>query len=178
MNRKIITSPNRCEGAAGTRDDHQLAACMRRVEPIRDYQSIAEVVELLDEGGRSGTPVVDERFRCVGILTRTDIGHYLQMLRRFERRDETVIDEMFETDEFGQRRALNRGFHQVRRHMTSPAVVVPADATRSEACRLFSRHPHIHHLVVVDDDRRPRGILERRDVQCDHGNLPRGEAGP
>ena len=48
--------------------------------------------------------------------------------------------------------------------MTAPVVTIPNHESCRRARELFAGHPDIHHLVVVDGESRPVGILEPGDL--------------
>ena len=146
---------------------------MHQVCPVHDFDPSGQAVSEMQRAGESAAPVVDELGRCLGILTTTDIDKYHELKQRFENHDETVLDEMFEIDEFGQRRPSNHDFDQVKRHMTSPVITISSDETCQTASELFSNNPTIHHLVVVDESERAVGVIEPKDLaNCD--GLPTG----
>lgn len=151
---------------------HFITDVMRHVRPIRGYQPMERVIGELDQAKQTGAPVVDEMGCCIGILTKSDIDKYLDLQQRYEARDETVIDEIFETDEFGQRRTGNCDFDQVHRHMTSPAVTIPNHETCQKAQLLFEHNSDIHHLVVIDEVEHPIGILTTGDLKECEGVTP------
>lgn len=138
---------------------HFVTDVMYHVSPIRSFQPMEKVIGELDQARQTAAPVVDDMGCCIGILTKSDIDNYRELQKRYEERDETVIDEIFETDEFGQRRAGNCNFDQVHRHMTSPAVTITNIQTCQKAQLLFDHNSDIHHLVVVDESDHPIGIL-------------------
>jgi nucleotide-binding universal stress UspA family protein/CBS domain-containing protein len=151
---------------------HFITDVMHHVSPIRGFQQMETVIAELDQAKQTGAPVVDDLGCCIGILTKSDIDKYRELQKRYEERDETVIDEIFETDGFGQRRAGNRDFDQVHRHMTSPAVTIANTATCQKAQLLFDHNSDIHHLVVVDDSEHPIGILTTTDLKECEGVSP------
>lgn len=135
---------------------------MQHVQPIQAENEMRDVLIELEAAGATGAPVVAHDGKCTGILTMSDIDKYRELKQRYQARDPSVLheDKMFEVDEFGQRRPVNRSFDQVTRHMTSPVITIAATETCEAAARQFAEHPNIHHLVVVDDEQRPLGILE------------------
>ncbi len=137
---------------------------MHPASPVHDFDSLEQVVSELQNAGDTAAPVVDEFGVCIGILTKTDIEKYHELKQRFENHDETVLDEMFEIDEFGQRRPTNYDFDQVKRHMTSPVITICSNETCQTANELFLGNPSIHHLVVVDESDRAVGIVEPKDL--------------
>ncbi len=154
---------------------HFVSELMHHVTPIHGYQKMDDVIKELEKANESGAPVVDEMGRCLGILTESDIKKYRDIQERYENRDESVVDEIFETDEFGQRRAGNCDFELVSRHMTAPVVTISHSRSCKKAQELFDSNKEIHHLVVVDETERPLGILVARDLlNCE---IPSPEAG-
>jgi len=143
---------------------HFVSELMHHVTPIHGYEKMDVVIAELEKAKQTAAPVVDEMGNCLGILTVSDINKYRDLQQRYEKRDASVVDEIFEVDEFGQRRAGASTFDQVHRHMTSPVVTI----TNSQSCRkaqeLFDSNKDIHHLVVVDETQRPIGIVVSGDL--------------
>ena len=143
---------------------HFVTDVMHQVQPIQGFENMEDVIAELNRAKETAAPVVNEMGACTGILTTSDIAKYRELQARFERRDETVIDEIFETDEFGQRRAGNTDFHQVHRHMTSPVIMISNKESCQKASEMFEQHKEIHHLVVVDEREHPVGVLVIGDL--------------
>jgi CBS domain-containing protein len=152
--------------AAESSRQHQeyVTDVMHHVRPIRGFDELPKVIGELDRAKETGAPVVDDLGNCVGILTKTDIQKYRDLKTRFENQDPTVIDMVFETDKYGQRRAGNFDFDQVHRHMTAPVVTISNAESCQKARELFDQNPDIHHLVVVNESNCPVGILQTEDV--------------
>ncbi len=142
-----------------------VTSAMQHTQPIHDYQLMDDVIAELKSAGCSAAPVVDGEGNCIGILTETDVQEYRNLKRRLAERDESVLDQVYETDEFGMRRASSDEFHHVKRHMKSPVVCVPADATCNQASETFDRYSQIHHLVVLGPDQKPQGIVEPNQLR-------------
>lgn len=148
---------------------------MQSVRPIEGFEKMDDVLVELEKAGETAAPVVNLGGECIGILTKTDIERFQQLRQRYEERDPSVVDEIFEVDKFGHRRVSKRDFDQVKRHMTCPVVTISNTADVQAAKELFTAHPKIHHLVVVDDKNRPIGILDSKTVSPDsHSDLQRG----
>jgi nucleotide-binding universal stress UspA family protein len=137
---------------------------MHKVHYIQEFEQLDSVLSDLVKSGNSGAAVVNATGTCVGVLTKTDINKYHHLKKRFEAKDESVIAEMFEVDQFGQRRPLNESFDQVERHMNANVISVPDDATVEKAIEMFDANPKIHHLVVLDHRDRPIGMIDSLDV--------------
>ncbi len=137
---------------------------MNHAPPVHEFDEMPEVISELKAARSSAAPVIDEMGKCIGILTDTDIQNYFDLCRRFDERDESVLDEVYETDEFGMRRTDLKPFHQVKRHMTSPVVTISNDVRYVGAEEIFESNPGIHHLVVVDEKGKPLGIVRPEQV--------------
>lgn len=140
---------------------------MHQVAPVHAEDSIAEVLAQLKKAGESGAPVVDLNKQCIGILTSSDIEAYHELQRRYDAGDETVVKEMFRTDDYGQYRCENADFDTVSRHMTQEVVSVRNDDRIAKAKELFAANDSIHHLVVLDSDDRPVGIIDAENIPKD-----------
>lgn len=142
----------------------RIAELLHPVAPIKAYERMSPVLESLTRARETAAPVVDELGKCIGILTTTDISSFLALKRRFEERDQTVLDEVLDTDEFGQLRTTGPCFDEVKRHMTADVVSVGVDESQQRVLELFANNPDIHHLVVLDQNDRPVGIIDKVDV--------------
>lgn len=145
-------------------EKHFVTERMHHVSPIQGFAKMENVIAELALAKETGAPVINEMGCCVGILTESDIKKYRDVQQRFANRDESVVDDVFEVDEFGQRRAGSFDFDQVHRHMTSPVVTVSNLDLSKKAVELFATNRKIHHLVVVDERNCPVGILTSRDL--------------
>jgi nucleotide-binding universal stress UspA family protein/CBS domain-containing protein len=146
-----------------------VTALMHHVDPIHRFDKMENVIAALDRAKETAAPVINDMGGCIGILTKSDIDKFRDLLERFKKRDPSVVSEMFEVDEFGQRRPGNDDFDQVHRHMTSPVVTIANSETCQKAIELFEANQDIHHLLVVDDLQHPIGILELQDLkECEN----------
>lgn len=143
---------------------------MRQVSPIQEDDNIDQVLADLDKANETGAPVTNELGECIGILTKTDIDKYRGLKERYDQKDLSVVGEMFETDEFGLRRPVNIEFDTVKRHMSSPVIMISNTETTEKACDVFAADQTIHHLVVVDDEQRALGIVEPSDCHSVKAN--------
>ena len=136
-----------------------VTAAMSHVVPIHDYDLMLDAIKALTIARATAAPVVDSLGNSIGILTETDIQRYLQLNQRLIDHDESVLDEVFEFDEFGLRSANQTKFYQVTNHMSSPAVTVSSDATCLATEQLFAKNPELHHLIIVDGNNKPIGVV-------------------
>ena len=132
---------------------------MQVVPCIKSFENMTDVIDKLRSERATAAPVVDETGHCVGILTDSDVEKYESLRERVRNGDYTALDAVFDTDEFGLRRIHMQSFDLVARHMTCPAITVEAKCSVCAARRTLGQHP-IHHLVVVDGDGRPLGMID------------------
>ena len=83
----------------------------------------------------SGVPVVDEDGHLVGIITNRDL--------RFETRFDIPVSEVM---------------------TQQPLVTVPVGTTLEQAKAVLQKH-RIEKLLVVDDDKRIKGLITVKDIQ-------------
>ena len=144
---------------------------LHAVEPDDDVDS---VVRLLHQHDLPGVPVVDDRGRCVGIVTESDLvltdeqgdlhlPHYIELfggavflppqLHRFEERLRKAVAS------------------RVGDMMTTDPVTITAGASVEHAAHLIATRRH-NRLPVVEDGRLV-GVVTRIDVlDALHGELP------
>ncbi len=137
-----------------------ITSAMSHSLPIHEFDEMPEVIEELKSAHCSAAPVIDGLGKCIGILTNSDIEKYHELAKRFEARDMSVLDEVFDTGKYGMRILDRNAFHRVKKHMTSPVVTIFNNATCHEAKELLAANPKIHHLVVLDENNSPIGIVE------------------
>ena len=160
----IVVAEGEPDSRIDKEDQTFIFTAMRQVAPVHAFDDIESVLNDLSKANETAAPVVDGSGTCIGILTTTDIEKYHSLKRRFEDHDETVIDEMFEVDKYGQRRPSNLDFDRTERHMTKDVISINTDETIQKATELFESNPEIHHLVVLDDAEHAVGIVNVLDL--------------
>ena len=107
------------------------------VDPVtmRPWQSIAEALQVMEKYKISGVPVTDANGKLVGILTNRDL--------RFETRFDLPIAERMTKDSL---------------------ITVPVGTTLEQAKAVLQKH-RIEKLLVVDDDKRIKGLITVKDIQ-------------
>lgn len=136
-----------------------VTSAMSHIVPVHDYDQMSDVISALNAARATAAPVINRLGTCIGILTEADIQRYLELNQRLANHDESVLDEIFEIDEFGLRRGNQTKFYQVTKHMSSPVVTVPSDTTCYATEQLFAKDPDVQHLVVVDGSNKPIGVV-------------------
>ena len=132
--------------------------------PIHDFDEMEKVISEFKAANCTAAPVVDGLGKCIGILTATDISHYRNVAQRLKSKDQSVLDEVYDTSKYGLRILDRNAFHRVKKHMTSPVVTIENDATCSDAEAKFAENVGIHHLIVVDENNKPIGIVEQQQL--------------
>jgi nucleotide-binding universal stress UspA family protein/CBS domain-containing protein len=145
-------------------NDHVVSEIMHRVDPIRGSGDIDDARAILNDSAATALPVVDDCGKCIGVLTETNLENYRDLKARYDAKDESVIDQIFEIDEFGQRRTNNTNFHTVKRHMTKDVVSLHGTDAIEEATALFDSRPKLHQLVILDENGHPIGIVDCQRV--------------
>ncbi len=137
---------------------------MHQVPPVHTFETMDSVLKGLSKARETAAPVVNGSGECIGILTTTDIEKFKSLQQRFDEKDESVVDEIFEVDQFGLRRTKNYNFDQVERHMTKEVVGLQDTDSVQTAIDLFEANPDIHHLVVLNEDNCALGVVDAADV--------------
>ena len=102
---------------------------------IRPDRPVREALQVMERFHISGVPVVDEDGHLVGIITNRDL--------RFETRFEIPVSDVM---------------------TKQPLVTVPVGTTLEQAKAVLQKH-RIEKLLVVDDDKRIKGLITVKDIQ-------------
>lgn len=102
---------------------------------IRPDRPVREALSVMERFHISGVPVVDEDGHLVGIITNRDL--------RFETRFEIPVSEVM---------------------TPQPLVTVPVGTTLEQAKIVLQKH-RIEKLLVVDNDKRIKGLITVKDIQ-------------
>ncbi len=107
------------------------------VDPVTIDQSrpVREALRVMGRYHISGVPVVDESGHLVGIITNRDL--------RFETRFDMPVSEVM---------------------TAQPLVTVPIGTTLEQAKTVLQKH-RIEKLLVVDGDKRLKGLITVKDIQ-------------
>lgn len=159
-----MESEQRTDDEQRAESDFFITDIMHVVPPAHAFETMESVLKGLNKSRETAAPVVNESGNCIGILTTSDIEHFQSLQKRIDQKDATVVEEAFEVDKYGQRRCDNYNFDQVERHMTKDVISIQDTDTIQHAIELFEANPDIHHLVVLDEDEHPVGIVDATNV--------------
>jgi CBS domain-containing protein len=143
----------------------------RNVATVAPQDTIASALELFEEEGISGAPVVDSLGEIVGVITMTDIARpdHLDGSRIAAQRgtfemvepdgDEGADEVFFRKNDYSAE-ALGR--ERVCDWMTSDVISVPPDSTLEHVCNVMVANKI--HRVFIAEDRKLIGIVTSFDV--------------
>ncbi len=131
----------------------------RDVVVIPQHISLRTAAHLLANAHVTGAPVIDERGVCIGVLSSTDFIHWAEKEHHplIHSRGECVCSEwqVVEVEDLPA--------DEVADCMTRDLVTVTPSTPITELARMML-DAHIHRVVVVNNDRRPVGIVSSTDV--------------
>ncbi|HET7787831.1 MAG TPA: CBS domain-containing protein [Myxococcales bacterium] len=142
--------------ASETAADTPVSRIMSRdVITVHAGTSLESVIELMLARGLSRMPVVDERHRPVGIISKTDVVE--------ESHDRDDLEELPRRGEEGRGFHLHREGATVDEVMTPTVLSVPDTATVEQVAELMVSR-HVHGLPVVDSRGELAGFVSTMDV--------------
>lgn len=123
--------------------------------------TIHEALMLMGENRVSTLPVVDQRNRCVGILSTVDL---VDMTRETEEdvRELNYVD-LISKRFLIEKLANSLGTESVQTFMSESVMTIGLEALIVEAAQKMLRN-RVHHLPVVDNDDRLLGIISTMDI--------------
>lgn len=110
---------------------------MHHVAAIHAEDYLESVVAELRAAKATAAPVVNHTGQCIGILTVSDIARF----------------------ESGSGNGVT-----VERYHSSPVITINSNQTCRYAIELLKQNPKIHHLVVVNEQKQPLGVLSSHDL--------------
>lgn len=121
--------------------------------------SLQGAARLLSRSHVTGAPVVDSSGRCIGVLSSTDILHWVENPKpKNEPKAAECVCRSWQI--FGNEAAPS---DCVRAHMTGNPVTVTGNAAVGELA-LMMIDAHIHRVIVVDAMGCPIGIVSSTDI--------------
>jgi len=139
---------------------------------VREGMKLAEVVEVLEENGISGAPVVDAGGRLVGIVSEFDLIRHSQTLRVKPAKGAfgwispyTSIEELARYTQ-GLCTVADTPVEAV---MTRKVITVAADDSLEKVAELMARH-RINRVPVLDGEKLV-GIISRGELVWAMANL-------
>ena len=137
----------------------------RDVITVPTGMSLRGAGQLLSRARVTGAPVVDEEQRCVGVLSTSDFLKLAGGQPHDQSENSCVCSEwqVMELERMPE--------HSVEQYMTRDPVTVHCDMLLPELARTML-DAHIHRVIVVDDERRPVGIVSTIDILAALASAP------
>ena len=131
----------------------------REVVVIPREMSLRSAAHRLAQARISGAPVVDAAGRLVGVLSATD---FVRCVEKGKTTDQPAWDPCYCSD-WAMPEIDKIPTDAVAGFMTAdPVTVPPATGIGALAERMIDAH--IHRLIVVNEERRPVGIVSTTDI--------------
>ena len=130
----------------------------RQVITISREMPLRKAAAILSKAQISGVPVVDDRGRCLGVLSTTDF-------LRSPHPDSPLPVEGEKGGGIATEGDEGNGLREesVAKYMTADTVTVsPSTPIRKIARQMLDAH--IHRVIVVDKEDRPIGIVSTTDI--------------
>lgn len=130
---------------------------------IETGSTLREVAQLLDEHEISGLPVVDDQYRLVGVVSRTDLLRRLLEGPNEARHDEEWLD-LLTADSASKLDVDGARLGLVDDVMSEEPVTAYKDERLATVARRMADEK-VHRIVVIDEtSRRPIGIVTTLDL--------------
>lgn len=143
-----------------TRVEEIMNSVLFTVEP---NDKIAAVAKMFENRDVNAAPVVNDEGVCIGIITSHDLVEYESSRSELERHLKRGLG--FEMAHYGDGRPplLRVPVDEVGVQMTSQLMTVEPHEPLSVAAKLMCQK-HIHHIVILDSEKHPVGILSSLDI--------------
>ena len=144
-----------------TRVDEAMSTVLFTVGPKEKITAVATMFEKHDV---NAAPVVNDQNVCIGIITSHDLVEYEST--RIKLMDHLDRGMGFDLGHYGDGQSypkLRVPIDEVGIQMTTKVASVESHNTLSMAARKMCEN-HIHHLIILDDERHPVGILSSLDI--------------
>jgi CBS-domain-containing membrane protein len=148
----------------------------RNVLVISQHTSLKAAAHLLAQADVSGAPVVDGEGRCVGVLSANDLVKWVDGKPATNHCSSDAPSAFCDWQIEG---LDNLPEGEASRYMTSNVVATGPETSVGEMAG-WMRDAHIHRIVIVDERRRPIGLVSTMDVtaavarmdrRCEDDNL-------
>ena len=144
-----------------TRVEELMNSVIVAVHPKDQMEYVAKMLEKYDV---NAAPVVDDSGVCVGIITSHDLVTY--EAKRIDVQNELKSGSYFDSAHYGEgmsTRLPGHHFGEVAFHMSTNVTTAEVDFPLSRVARIMCQK-HFHHVLVLDGERHPVGILSSLDI--------------
>jgi CBS domain-containing protein len=131
---------------------------------VTPTQTMDTVARMFSDCKIGSVPVVDEIGRLIGIITNNDLARFQSQLNEANSHiDHGMSFELARRESDGSLEMVPHPFDEVQRHMTAAVQTIDPLSTLRLATRIMCQQ-HIHHLVVINREGQPIGILSSLDI--------------
>lgn len=131
---------------------------------VDEMDKMEEVATLFKEKDINAAPVLDKSSKCVGIVTSHDLAEYESIRKVMQ--NELVHGKTYNMAHYGagaEFRLPGQYFDEVGFHMTKVLETAnPQDPLSRVAKQMCAKH--IHHVLVLDENKKLLGLLSSLDV--------------
>lgn len=128
---------------------------------VEPWMTMIQLARMLSEYEISGAPVVDNQGCVIGMVSKTDLIQ--RCLDGLEGTPPGFLFEMLAATGSASREMTAASEVRVEDFMSSDLVAVSPDTALTRIAALMSEN-RIHRVVVVDEKRKPIGIITSLDV--------------
>jgi len=136
----------------------------KAIVQVSSSQTMSEAAEVFMKNNVSAAPVVNEQGRCVGILSSTD---FMKRECKCQSEDSSLLTmdnhRLVQETIDEPLKIVSSAGNLARSYMTTAIQSVPSGTLLLSAARIMLAE-HIHHLLVIDEQERPVGIVSTMDV--------------
>jgi CBS domain-containing membrane protein len=130
----------------------------RDVVVVPQDMDLRTAAQLLSRARITGAPVIDGRGRCVGVVSATDFIHWAEDLREERCRAPQCVCADWQVIE-----SANLPAAAVSQYMTADPVTATTTTALADLARMMV-DAHIHRVIIVDEQRRPVGVVSSTDI--------------
>ena len=133
------------------------------VVTIEQQATMGQAAAVLEQHQISGAPVVDQEGACVGVISSSDFVHRERQLAASTVARRFGFDSLYVKGVVAPVYVDTIQEELVRAHMSPMVQTVGEQTPILNAARILCNE-HIHRLIVVDESKRPIGILSSLDL--------------
>lgn len=131
---------------------------------VKAKDKLSAVAKEFDQHDVNAAPVVDEANVCIGVITSHDIVEFESSRIEMENHLEHGLG--FDMAHYGDGKPQQRlriPIDEVGLHMTCQVETADRNTPLSRAAKTMCQR-HIHHLIILDEEKHPVGIVSSLDI--------------
>jgi CBS-domain-containing membrane protein len=133
----------------------------REVVAVPKEMSLRAAAHMLAQSEITGAPVVDAQGRCIGVLSATDLIHWLDRGERAAKRRASSAECVCSDWQMIDVEAMP--VDEVCRYMTTDLVTANPETPIGDVARRML-DAHIHRVIIVNAQGRPIGVVSTTDI--------------